>query len=446
MSKYALLSLVALNPAFIWIGKWGGLAWISGIFIFLFIIRKIVQMKKYQERKPIQKLTYSIFYILFPAIILWWFHLIIGFQLLIFFYIYWVIYSNEPKKRIVASKVVIGLGFYVIIRSISNVIIRYLETINPSNLSQFLINQSSPVSKRINYMFFFTDLYINFIFGLVGLFLFALWKHEKKKNKVLTKENNSIFETFFFYVVFILFTLSFYYIFTDFSRIILAFIGSTMIFKMRRIFTFITIPIAIFSGIGTQYLLEVIKKITKRYFKKISKNSGFIVILALVTVNFAGTTYGFFKSSSLSYNQNTIDSFKWIQENIPEGSLFLNDFQGQWIPVYGNYRITNAMTPSVLGLDFKTYVVFLELYKKIDDNLKLAEILSWDNPYNISIDYIYFTKSLCTQMEENFNNNDNYYSLYQNFTLDFNLLMFNKSTILSVIYFNSDVVIYKIMF
>jgi len=429
LKEYALISLFGLNPAFIWIAKWGGMAWISGIYFFFYTIRHLPnKVKNNQQSKLVPFSKLSKHFILFLSLVFtFWFHLMIGAQLFIFIIVWWFL-NSEDKKQLWKRTFTLFI-LYLFVRFFSALILTFFSF----SLSNFLLSEIKPTSQPFTLEFYLSDLYVSFFLGIYGLFVYN--KMKKTKNHNLLHETKNI-DILFYFTSFNVSLVALYIFVPELIDILLSFPGSSSVFKMRRIISFITIPIIIFSSLGLNQMYHNLKK----YYKLLPN----ILLLTFVLICISGTTYQMYNDSSRAYNQYTLDSFNWIATHLPENSLFLNDFQGQWIPAFGNYRITYSMTPTVPDLPIKTMGTFLKLYSlRFSDREVIENFLKHDNIFGEQIDYIYLTNDIPRQMVNIVGPRN---STVVAFNEEFSLGIFAFIPNLSLIYNNSVVVIYKVVY
>ena len=375
---YSAITLL-LTPVFFWITRWGGFSWIMGFIILIFIISLCLDSFFLKINLSKNSWSYQLL-IIWAFILLGFIHINVAFYGFLFLNVFFIhiLFLHHESLRFNA----LMLLFTLVIDLLFSLLL-----IAPSLILQFfstyIQNQlySSYIPVDIGGSFSLIDIFvINYFLGglvsTVSACLFLLKPSYKNRPSLFILFNWFLLMFSIFFIIKLPLN--------PVQTIFFYFPGANYIIKTWRILYFIFFMLAIFSPIFWNY-------ISKLPFKNIQ-----VVLPAVFFILVCGfglvSAYSLELPISRDYTSYTMESYQFIKKNIPPGSLFMNDFYGQWIPMIADMRITFSADPLyTISPAERTINVFFTLFAFMYNHTNYINTtyLFSARYFNSTVDYVF---------------------------------------------------------
>ena len=378
---YSTFNLL-LTPAFFWITRLGGFPCIMGFIILIFLIKLCF------NTFLVEKSEISHYKIWISQLLIFWAYGLLGFiHINVIFYAFLFVnvlsahilffHRNVLKFNLILILITfLSDFFYTLLITSPNLLFQFLpSTIQVQLYGTYIITDVGNFS--------FTDVFVvNYFLG--GLFstcsaiIFFLFPTYKNKSALYVIFN-------WLLVMFLSFIIIEFSI-EPLNTVFYHFTSVQFFIKIMRLFYFTFFMLAIFSPVLWKYIINLpyknIKTALTTFF--IISICGFSLISA----------YSLALPVSRDYSSYTIDAYEYIRDNIPPGSLFLNDFRGQLIPSIADMRITFTADPLFnYTSSTETVFVFWHLFSFVTDHpeyINITDLLSAKN-FGAPVNYIFIT-------------------------------------------------------
>jgi len=450
-----LLSLIVLNTQYYNLSKWGGFPFTISISLFLIYIDSLFKLGK-------ENLCVSLEIFLINALIFLTHFNTYGLVILINI-VFLSQYAFDKKSNInfkhIISVLMVFL-FFIIIESCIVIfqipLSNWLSSKSLDDITRFLLNKSSWHVILWDYIrtgqtglvglftfniliidrlfYYIQQFYISFLFSIIVSIEYIF-----KRKKYITKYLSFFIWSFIFANLLLLIFQS-----QIFFGVFIRFPLALYLYRIERVYFLICIVLSpILSGwlIKKWNLIGKINCFTKSSKSNITKrklqiNIKIILKITMCIIVLSSLfieTYVVSTRTVLYYDDEIINSYKWISENLNENDVILNDDYGQWIPIFTYSKKIKITNPFYSSND----QIFT--FRK---NLYIFEVILSFN-YTKAIDLL--NKNDITYVFVSNQQPNSIYNHLKEKNITYSFDEFNKCSFLIPVYVGSSVRIYKVM-